>query len=120
MSCPVCKSDLSAVQHIRQLHAVEYNEAVRLAESNAVDLALRHSLASVALNGQFAPALTLTGELFWKKGMAADALKWWGEATLLGRIGEPEEVASAALFLASDASSYITGHTVFVEGGLLD
>jgi NAD(P)-dependent dehydrogenase (short-subunit alcohol dehydrogenase family) len=49
-----------------------------------------------------------------------ERLKWWGEATLLGRIGEPEEVASAALFLASDASSYITGHTVFVEGGLLD
>jgi gluconate 5-dehydrogenase len=49
-----------------------------------------------------------------------ERLKWWEEATLLGRIGEPDEVASAALFLASDASSYVTGHTIFVEGGLLD
>jgi len=49
-----------------------------------------------------------------------ESLKWWGDAALLGRIGEPDEIASAALFLASDASSYITGHTIFVEGGLLD
>ena len=49
-----------------------------------------------------------------------ERLKWWENATLLGRIGEPDEIANAVLFLASDASSYITGHTIFVEGGLLD
>jgi len=49
-----------------------------------------------------------------------ERLKWWEEQVPLGRIGEPEEVAGAALFLASDASSYITGHTIFVEGGMLD
>ena len=49
-----------------------------------------------------------------------ERMKWWEDATLLGRIGEPDEIASAALFLASDASSYITGHTIFVEGGMLD
>ena len=49
-----------------------------------------------------------------------ERLKWWEDATLLGRIGEPGEIASAALFLASDASSYTTGHTIFVEGGMLD
>lgn len=40
------------------------------------------------------------------------------EQTILGRIGEPEEVANAALFLASDESSYITGHTLNVDGGI--
>ena len=34
------------------------------------------------------------------------------------RIGEPSEIAKVALFLASDAASYISGTTIFVDGGL--
>lgn len=37
----------------------------------------------------------------------------------LGRMGKPEEVASLALYLASDDSSYVTGSTLFVDGGMI-
>jgi NAD(P)-dependent dehydrogenase (short-subunit alcohol dehydrogenase family) len=40
------------------------------------------------------------------------------DRTLLGRLGQPEEVASVALFLSSDDSSYITGIDVVVDGGM--
>ncbi len=38
--------------------------------------------------------------------------------TPLGRIGEPAEVAGAAVFLASDAGRYVTGQTIVVDGGV--
>jgi 3-oxoacyl-[acyl-carrier protein] reductase len=38
---------------------------------------------------------------------------------LLRRAGQPEEVAGAIVFLVSDWASYVTGHTLDVEGGLM-
>jgi NAD(P)-dependent dehydrogenase (short-subunit alcohol dehydrogenase family) len=42
-----------------------------------------------------------------------------GSRTPLGRIGEPQDIANAAMFLASDLASWITGQTVVVDGGSL-
>ncbi|MDP9588844.1 UNVERIFIED_ORG: NAD(P)-dependent dehydrogenase (short-subunit alcohol dehydrogenase family) [Shinella zoogloeoides] len=46
-----------------------------------------------------------------------DWFKVWSERTPLGRVAEPEEIASLAHFLASPASSYMTGSIVVADGG---
>lgn len=51
-------------------------------------------------------------------GMQAASVQQAAEAILLKRLGTAREVADAAVFLASDASSYITAQTINVNGGL--
>jgi len=46
------------------------------------------------------------------------ALKPRTDATPLRRIGEPDEIAGAAIFLASKAGSFVTGQTIVVDGGV--
>jgi dehydrogenase/reductase SDR family member 4 len=46
-------------------------------------------------------------------------LKYYLKQTPLGRIGEPQEIANLALFLASDASAYSTGAMFMADGGIL-
>ncbi len=52
-------------------------------------------------------------------GLSIDDRKLRGENVPLGRIGEPSDMTGAALFLASDDASYITGDIIRIDGGML-
>jgi NAD(P)-dependent dehydrogenase (short-subunit alcohol dehydrogenase family) len=82
-------------------------------------MAVDHALQGIRVNALMPgvidtpmPARTL------KRYADPEAMKaYWKERHPMGRIGKPEEVAQAALFLASDDSSFVTGHLLFVDGG---
>src|SRR5206468_1967139 len=50
--------------------------------------------------------------------MTAERLTESATSIPLGRQAEPEEIANAVLFLASSQASYVTGHTLIVDGGV--
>lgn len=63
-----------------------------------------------------APGLTKTrfSEALWSN---PDILKMAMSKTPLARVADPEEMAGAAIYLASDASSYVTGQVIAIDGG---
>jgi 3-oxoacyl-[acyl-carrier protein] reductase len=81
-------------------------------KSLAMEWAKHHIYVNAVAPG---PILTASGrDLLWSD---ADLQAKVLAQVPLGRFGEPEEVANAVIFLASDASSYTTGETLYVDGG---
>ncbi len=62
-----------------------------------------------------APGYTMTDIL---KTVPQEMLDKFASMTMLGRLGQPHEIACAALFLASEESSYVTGQVLQVDGGM--
>lgn len=89
--------------------------------SKAADLQLVRNLAiefgphNVRVNA-IAPGVIRTdfARALWEDPRAEAALK---QVTPLGRIGEPDEIAGTAIFLASKAGTYVTGQGIVVDGG---
>ncbi len=94
---------------------VGYNVAkagvVELTRTMAVELAQHHITVNAIAPAQIDTRLT--------RGLPEEARRRRVERIPMGRFGEPDEVARAALFLASDDASYVTGHTLAVDGGYL-
>ena len=56
---------------------------------------------------------------FIPSGMDADSVEGFGKSAPMGRAGQPNELAPAYLFLACQDSSYVTGQTIHVNGGMI-
>ena len=80
-------------------------------------MALDHAKDGIRVN-TLSPGGVATRQLALEFGDLEKAERDWGRAMHpIGRLGRPEEIARAALFLASDASSYMTGSDLLVDGG---
>lgn len=90
----------------------------------ATKAALAHFTRSMAMEwgprgirvNAIAPGFTLTDLA--RKLWAQPKIQQWGkDNTPLVRLGQPEDMVGAAIFLASEASSWITGQIIFIDGG---
>ena len=79
-------------------------------------MALDHAAAGVRVNA-LSPGAVETGRLLFRFGDFAAARAASVPKHPIGRLGQPAEIASAALFLASEASSFMTGADLVVDGG---
>lgn len=82
-------------------------------------LAVELARDGIRVNG-IAPGYIRTAQLLSKENsLGPEGAEKAGEFIPMGRIGEPEDIADVALFLASNAARYMTGQVVVVDGGLL-
>ena len=93
--------------------AYSSSKAAVIAESKALSREL--GLYNIRVNS-IAPGLTETDMM--KKSTPDQFLKETLNRISLNRVGNPNEIANVALFLASDLSSYITGQNIRVDGGM--
>ena len=92
-----------------------YNAAKAAVHMVTKSLAAEWAKNGVRVNA-VAPGYTAT-ELTLLGRSKPDWFQMWLDRTPMGRLGEPDEIAAAVLFLASDASSFMTGSVVTVDGG---
>ena len=86
-----------------------------LAKNMALDYASRGIRVNAVCPGRIATPMPMSRL---KPGDDWEAiLAQWGKNIPLGRVGRPEDVANAILFLASNAAAWITGTTLVVDGG---
>jgi NAD(P)-dependent dehydrogenase (short-subunit alcohol dehydrogenase family) len=72
----------------------------------------------VRVNG-IGPDVTESLQVPYSEWIPADQQHMWPQWVPVGRMGHPDEQARAVLFLASDLSSFVTGHTIPTDGGTL-
>jgi len=101
-----------ASKEARNAYSASKSALIGLARANALDLAKYNITSNCIAPGPILTDLTQNLLSDEQKSLAADR-------TAVGRWGQPSDIAGAALLLASEASSFITGSVLLVDGGML-
>lgn len=96
----------------RGVYCASKGALIQLAKVMAVD----HAGQNIRVN-TLSPGAVETERVAFRYGSMADARTQAGPKHPIGRLGQPEEIARAALYLASDASSFMTGSDLLIDGG---
>jgi NAD(P)-dependent dehydrogenase (short-subunit alcohol dehydrogenase family) len=96
----------------RAVYCATKGALIQLAKAMAID----HAAQNVRVN-TLSPGAVETQRLVYRYGDMETARLMGGPKHLLMRLGQPDEIARGALFLASDASSFVTGSDLLVDGG---
>ena len=96
----------------RAAYCASKGALIQLAKAMATD----HATQNIRVN-TLSPGAVETERLIKRFGDMETARRTAGPKHLLQRLGQPEEIALAAVFLASDASSFMTGADLLVDGG---
>jgi NAD(P)-dependent dehydrogenase (short-subunit alcohol dehydrogenase family) len=96
----------------RAVYCASKGALIQLAKTMAAD----HAAQNVRVN-TLSPGAVETGRMVFRFGSMEEARRIAGPKHLLGRLGLPGEIAAAAVFLASDAASFMTGADMLVDGG---
>jgi len=96
----------------RAVYCTSKGALIQLAKAMATD----HAAQNVRVN-TLSPGAVETERLVKRFGDMETARRVSGPKHLLGRLGQPDEIAAAAVFLASDASGFMTGADLLVDGG---
>lgn len=119
---PLLKSEAGRIINISSVSGIlgnagqsNYSAAkagvIGLTKALAREFAARHVTVNAIAPGFIETDMT--------KKLPEEAVKAWADQIPLKRFGSPSDVAHAVKFLASDEASYITGHTLMVDGGLV-
>jgi NAD(P)-dependent dehydrogenase (short-subunit alcohol dehydrogenase family) len=108
-------ASLAALTAEKQRSAYGSSKAAVIAMTRS--LAVQFGRQGIRANA-IAPGLIGTENVLKNLAGIEQFVKDVSSRTPLGRIGRPEEIAAAICFLLSDDASYVTGQTLFVEGGL--